>query len=177
MPAEDVPLLDRVRARLRPTRRPVPDVVRAVALERGDRRLAWALTDAGEPVVATERGLLLPGRPLLPWVRVERAGWHEQVMTVREVAEVEGTGPAVTLRLADPGDLPALVRTRVTASVTWSTHARLPAGGGVRVVGRRRPGQDALDWQLVFDRGTDTGSPEVRAQAQQLLDDARRAIG
>lgn len=154
-----------------------PEAVAAVALEPGDRRLAWALTTAGEPVVATERGLVLPGRPRLDWGKVERAGWQRPRLVVVEVAEVEGTGPTVELELAGDSTLPEVVHARVTGSVAWSTHARLHPSGGVRVVGRRSPGLEVLDWQLVFDRDTDLDDPTVREQARQLLEGARRTIG
>ena len=65
----------------------------------------------------------------------------------------------------------------VTGSVGWSSHYRLRPSGGVRVVGRRRPGQDLLDWQLVYDAGTDLADPEVQAQAEELLLTARRTVG
>ena len=158
-------------------RRPVPDAVRSAAVPAGDRRLAWAVTAGGEAVVATRRGLLLPGRPLLAWTDVERASWTEPHLTVVEVSEVEGTGTTTVVEVREPGDLPEVVRSMVTASVAWSAHARLQPQGGVRVVGRRRPGEDLLEWQLVYDRGTDLSDPLVREQAQQVLLDARRTIG
>jgi hypothetical protein len=161
-------------------RRTTPEVVRAVALEPGERRVAWALTTAGEPVVATDRGLRLPGRPVLEWEQIERASFARPVLTVLELAEVEGTGArhAVELDLADEQtDLPATVRARVAASVAWSSHTRLAPAGGVRIVGRRRRGLEVLDWQLVFDQGTDPHDPQLRAQAEQHLAAARRTIG
>ena len=39
------------------------------------------------------------------------------------------------------------------------------------------PGQEPLEWQLVFDQGTDPSDPLVRAQAEGALASARRAIG
>lgn len=159
------------------SRRRVPDAVRAVELEPGERRVAWALTAAGEPVVATDRGLVPPGRPRLDWTDVERAGWKRPDLTVSRVAPVEGGGEQVVLRLEDEGDLPDVVRARVTGSVVWTSHTKLQPAGGVRVVGRRRVGSDDLEWQLVYDRGTDPEDPSVRAQAEQLLTSARRTIG
>lgn len=158
-------------------RRTLPAAVRAVPLPPGERRTAWAVTADGEPVVTTERGLLLPDGPLLEWARVERVLWKPPQFTVLEVAEVVGTGARHVLVLDGPGDLPALVRARVTTSVAWSAHERLAPRGGVRVVGRRVAGQELLTWQLVYDVGTDLGDPLVRTQAQALLDGARRAIG
>lgn len=158
-------------------RRPVPAVVRDVALDPGDRRVAWALTPDGAPVVATELGLHLPGRDRLDWAAVEKAVWRRPVLTVTEVAEVEGAGAAYDVELAGDADLPEAVRTRVTASVAWSSHTRLHPSGGVRVVGRRRPGAEVLSWQLVYDRGTDPDDPLVREQAESLLLASRRTVG
>ena len=161
-------------------RRTTPDAVKAVPLDRGERRVAWALTTEGEPVVATNVGLRLPDEPVLPWDHIERASFNRPVLTVLELAEVEGTGAAhqVSLDLdGDVTDLPETVRARVAASVAWSSHTKLAPAGGVRIVGRRRPGLAALDWQLVFDRDTDPADPEVRAQAESFLATAKRTIG
>jgi hypothetical protein len=161
-------------------RRTTPDAVKAVPLERGERRVAWALTADGEAVVATDRGLRLPAGPVLAWDRIERASFSRPVLTVLELAEVEGSGTShqVVLDLeGDVTDLPETVRARVAASVAWSSHTKLAPAGGVRIVGRRRPGLAALDWQLVFDRDTDPRDPELRAQAESFLATARRTIG
>ncbi len=158
-------------------RRTVPEPVRAVTLGPGDRRVAWALTPDGAPVVAAELGLYLPGRERLDWSDVEKAVWSRPVLTVTEVAEVEGSGAAYDVELSGDGDLPEAVRARVTASVAWSSHTRLAAAGGVRVVGRRLPGREVLSWQLVYDRDSDLGDPLVRAQAEQVLLAARRTVG
>ena len=158
-------------------RRPVPPPVQAVALPTGERRLAWALTADGEPVLATDEALVLPDGSRLPWHVVEKVTWQRPRLTVLEVETVEGTGARHLLELEDDGDLPEVVRTRVTASVAWSSHARLSPRGGVRIVGRRRPGLELLDWQLVYDPGTDLADPLVRAQAEELLEGARRTIG
>ena len=163
--------------RLFPRRRAVPPAVSALALPPGDRRVAWALTASGEPVVATTSGLLLPGRPLLLWRRVETAVWARPVLRVREVADVAETGPEHVVELPDEADLAEVVRDRVTGSVAWATTARISPEGGVRIVGRRVPGAEDLEWQLVFDQGTDADDPLVRAQAEHALTSARRAIG
>ena len=151
--------------------------MKAVVLEPGERRLAWALTPSGEPVVATDVGLRLPGGARLDWPDVEKATWQRPVLDVVQVADVSGTGTRWRLQLEQEGDLPDAVRSAVTASVAWSTHARLRPSGGVRLVGRRRPGLETLDWQLVYDRGTDLDDRAVHEQARELLDDARRSIG
>jgi hypothetical protein len=147
----------------------------------GERLAGWALTDAGEPVVATSSGLLLPGREPVAWQDVERASWAPPVLRVLVLpqgqAVVAGTGPSYEVSLQQPGDLPDVIRTRVTGSVAWSSHSRLSPSGGVRVVGRRKAGLEVLDWQLVFDAGTDPDDPVARGQAEALLLAARRTIG
>lgn len=159
-------------------RRAVPEAVRAVRPAAGDRRVGWALTTDGRPVVATSSGLVLPGRDRLDWADVERAGWQRPVLTVVESAEVAGSGARTTVELGeDDGDLPELVRAAVTGSVAWTQHVALAPGGGVRIVGRRRPGWELLDWQLVYDPGTDLTDPQVRAQAEAVMVRARRTVG
>jgi len=161
-------------------RRTTPDAVKAVALDRGERRVAWALTTGGAAVVATDRGLRLPDGTVLAWDRIERASFSRPVLTVLELAEVEGAGESHQVALDLDGeltDLPETVRTRVASSVAWSSHTKLQPAGGVRIVGRRRPGLEVLDWQLVFDRDTDPRDPGVRAQAEEYLAAARRTIG
>jgi hypothetical protein len=165
-------LLDRLLRRA-----PLPEVVRAVQLDPGERRLGWGVTSAGDAVVATSAGLRLPGRPPLAWADVERATWRRPVLTLSQVAQVDGTGQRWQLELADEDDLPDVVRTQVTGSVAWSNHVALKPSGGVRLVGRRRPGQDLLDWQLVYDAGTDPEDPQLRAQGEALVEEARRTIG
>jgi hypothetical protein len=157
----------------------VPAVVKAVALGPGERRVAWAVTPTGEPVVASTRGLYLPDGTSLGWDEIERAQWETPTLVRTELTELEGSGShrEITLDLQHDTDLPAEVRTRVSASVAWSSHVRLTPAGGVRIVGRRRAGLDALDWQLVFDRNTDPQDPGLRAQAEELLAAARRTIG
>lgn len=159
--------------------RPVPPAVAAVPLG-GDRRLDWALTADGAPVVAAAGVLHLPGAGPVPWERVEHAGWRPPVLVVREVAEVAGTGREhrLTLDLADGrSDLPAVVEARVRASVAWSSRQRLDPSGAVQLVARRRPGRLELDWQLVFAAAEEAADPARRAQAEQHLAAARRAIG
>lgn len=146
-------------------------------LESGERRLAWGTTTVGDPLVATDLGLRVAGAPRVDWPDVEKASWRRPVLEVVEVAAVSGTGRRSRFELEQEGDLPEVVRSAVTASVAWSTHVALLPAGGVRVVGRRRPGLELLDWQLVYDRGTDPEDPQAQAQAQEVLHDARRVIG
>jgi len=157
----------------------VPAQVKAVALGPGARRLAWAITATGEPLVASTAGLHLPDGTVLAWDGIERAGWDKPVLRLIELTEVDRSGRqhALTLDLDHDTDLPDVVRARVSASVAWSSYVKLAPSGGVRIVGRRRPGQELLDWQLVFDSGTDPHDRALRAQADEHLLAARRTIG
>lgn len=165
----------------------LPAAVAAVLLDAGERRLAWGLSASGDAVVATDLGLRMPGAARIDWPDVERISWKRPLLTVLAIAPVEGTGERRQVELVDSTDLPEVVRSQVTASIGWSSHYRLhPAGrapadlepaGGVRIVGRRRPGQELLDWQVVYDRDTDPPDAQQRAQAEALLLDARRTIG
>jgi hypothetical protein len=157
----------------------VPDVVKGVPLDPGERRVAWALTPDGAPVLASSAGLHLPDGTKLSWDTIERAVWDKPTLRLIELTESAGSGRRfeVVLDLEQDTDLPEAVRARVSASVAWSSHVKLAPTGGVRIVGRRRPGLEVLDWQLVFDRGTDPKDPALRAQAEEHLAAARRTIG
>lgn len=151
------------------------------AVPQGDRLAGWAMTADGRPVVATEQGLVLPDAGRVAWHAVEKATWERPRLTVLVLAEGpavrSGAGPSYSVVLDDPRNLAEVVRTRVTGSVAWSSHATLRPAGGVRIVGRRNPDREVFDWQLVFDRDTDLDDPLVQAQAQELLEAARRTIG
>ena len=166
--------------------RPIPAAVRAVPLQPGDRRLAWSLTVEGEPVLASAYGLTLPGQEFLDWHLVEKAIWQRPQLIVQVVSQpvgvahaaviVEGAGASCVLTLVPGGQLPGVVRARVTDSVVWSRHLRFDQGG-VRVVGRRQPGGRGFAWQLVYDRGTDVEDSRMRAEADRALAAARQTVG
>lgn len=163
-------------------RRPLPDEVKALALDPGERRLSWASRSGSGVVVATDLGLWLTSdeggsAERTDWADIERVSWKRPLLMVFGIADVEGTGMRTEIDLLESGDLPEVVRSSVTASIGWSAHYRLRPTGGVRVVGRRRPGREVLDWQLVYDAGTEVDDPAVLAQAEQLRLDARRTIG
>ena len=146
-----------------------------------ERIVAWAATASGaEPppvVVATNLGLFLPDRSgRLGWHEIHHAVWDGATLTITpgEVAEeragylVTADRPPITVTLRRPGDLPRVIRARVTRSVSYSSHHRLP-GGGVLVVARRVPGRDGLSWAVRYDPGTDPAAPAVRAATDELV--------
>lgn len=155
-------------------KRRVPEAVRAVVTD--ERRLAWGLTTDGVALVATASSLYVGAEPL-PWTQVERVGWRPAVLTVVEVSEIEGTGRSRSWELSSDSLLAETVRARVTSSVGWSDRRALVPAGAVRLVGRRTPGRDALQWQTVWEAGTDPSDPHLRAQAEQWLEALRKTIG
>lgn len=146
------------------------------SLARDERVLAWARVDDRTVVVATNRGLHLPGYEPLGWHEVHKAAWTGRELTITPAAVVEeregylvtADRPAVTVTVPEPGDLPQVVRARVTRSVSFSSHHLVP-GGGVRVVARRVPGVDGLSWAVRYDDGTDPRGPGVVDATDQLV--------
>lgn len=157
-------------------RRRLPPRLRP-ALERDERVLAWEAVTADAAVVATNFGLHLPGREArLGWHEIHKASWTGTQLVVTPAVEVAqeadytmvADAPRVSLALPDPGRLPQVVRTRVTRSVSFSSHHPVP-GGGVRVAARRVPGRDGLWWTVRYDEGTDPDAPGVRDATKQLV--------
>lgn len=164
---------------IRRTRRDaLPEQIRD-GLAAGERVLASAVDNDGAAVVATDRALWLPAGGAwrrLGWESVDRAGWdaEEALLTV-----VEG-GPATlhhTVRVQQPGSLVEVVRERVSAVIVWSRHTVLAGRRGVRVVGRRSPGEQRILWSAVLDPGLDIADPEVRARVDAEVAAARAEVG
>jgi hypothetical protein len=161
-------------------RRPKLPTAMRPALAREERVLAWAQVGDDQALVATNYGLWLPEGRKLGWQEIHKAAWsgRELRITPAEVAEKrEGytvlvDGPVVVVLLLDPGELPDQVRTRVTRSVAYTTHHPMQAGG-VRVVGRRVPGQNGLSWAVRYDSGTPVSLPAVIEYTDELIAAAR----
>jgi hypothetical protein len=153
-----------------------------------ERLLAMA-EDGAAAVAATQLGLWLPATlepadsPGVPggqapgwrrigWDRVVKATWGEGGLQVVEGvlddAGVVTDLPTLTLRLAEPRNLPAVVKTRVEASIARWEQVRVPGGTG-RIVARRRPGADGLVWTARLDSGTPDSTP-ARAALTGYLD-------
>lgn len=160
-------------------RRPRLPADRRPAIEPDERIVAWAEAEEGGVVVATTRGLFLPGRDRLGWHEIHKVTWSGRMLAVVAAAVVEKHHgydvvedlPPTSYSLNDPGDVPHQVRARVTRSVAYSVHHRL-AGGGVRVVARRVPGVDGLTWAVRYDPGTEPAAELVA----DLVETARAQI-
>jgi len=162
-------------------RKPKLPVDQRPALEEDERVLAWAPTSDDGVLVATNRGLWLPGQHRLGWHEIHKAVWSGRELVVTSASVVDNRAdytvvadqPPVTTLLLDPGDLPDQVRTRVTRSVAYTEHHLLPDGGAVRVVARRVSGVDGLTWTVRYDPGTDPDSDA--ATVDDLVAAARAA--
>jgi hypothetical protein len=75
--------------------------------------------------------------------------------------------PVERVLLIDPGTMPEQVRSRVTGSVSYTAHHKLP-GGGVRVVARKVSGVDGLTWTARYDPGTPV-TPAVLEETAALV--------
>lgn len=163
-------------------RRPKLPAALRPALDPEERVLAWATVADDQVVVATNRGLWLPGTPRRGWHEIHRAGWSGRELRIvpAEVAEVRPDyavlvdAPPVTVLLLEPGEVPDQVRTRVTRSVAYTSHHSLPVGG-VRVVGRRVSGMDGLSWAVRYDSGTPVDAEPVVKLTDELVAAAQGA--
>jgi hypothetical protein len=166
-------------------RRPKLPAALRPALEAEERVLAWAFV--GEPgdqvLVATNRGLWLPGAGRLGWHEIHKVAWsgRELLVTPAEMAQqrngytVQVDAPVRGFLLLEPGELPDQVRTRVTRSVAYTSHHPLPPHGGVRVVGRRVSGVDGLSWAVRYDAKTAVDAEPIVEFTDQLVGSAREA--
>ncbi len=119
---------------------PAPaDVVARAGLGRGEKPLAAARATDGRWLLATRDALVLlapaegaAARVRLPWTEVESADWaqDEDRLRVAEVGELGRPRRVHELTVDEPGELLAVLRERVTASIVLQR----------RVVGERPPG-------------------------------------
>jgi hypothetical protein len=135
----------------------------AVAAEPGAGATA---EQAGGPV---EPASGVPGWRRIGWEHVVKATWGEDGLQVIE-GVLDDAGmvtdlPALTLRLAEPRNLPSVIKTRVEASIARWEQVRVPGGTG-RIVARRRTGKDGLLWTARLD----TGTPDSEAARAALVD-------
>jgi hypothetical protein len=165
--------------------KPPPEAV--ARLDPDERVVSWAPAPGGA-VVATPLGLWLPGVPdRLPWHLIDKVIWRSNTLTLIPAVDSGGgvlvEQPPRSVRLEEPRDIPQNVRARIEKAIAFTRHHPLPGAEGagvrrgVRVVGRRVPGQDGVSWQLVFDPGVDRDDPAVRAAASAFVDQARAELG
>jgi hypothetical protein len=138
-------------------------------LARGERVLTAARARDGGWVAATDQALVGPGWRA-PWSAATHAQWYDDVATL-EVAWLDAAGERQdrSLVLDDPGRLPETVHERVTATILLSRHLPVNGRNGVRVVARRQPGSEDVEWQVVADAGVDADDPELSARVEEAV--------
>lgn len=167
--------------RLRKPRLP-DDVLRAIELRPQEHILTWTADPDGRYLIATESDLILQRRPpnyeRIGWEAIEQASFKDGHLVV-DVSESGYDSDALTrlkIPLGSDIELPIVVRDRVTASIAVNQHVPLQDKFGVRVVARKRAGENALRWgyrrdpELVF-------TPELQAEAEAAVTQVRGALG
>ncbi|CAM4085353.1 hypothetical protein KIPE111705_39805 [Kibdelosporangium persicum] len=142
-------------------------------LEDGEYVIASAEVKSGGHMVATSRGLWLPGSRRVGWHMISKATWGGGTLVLIEAVEAAKAGDAVVLADQPPvrfvfvqsGKLPDIVHARVTKSIVSRHRQELP-GGGAWFVQRRVPGQDGVVLQVRPDKGTDEAA--VRRVAEEV---------
>ena len=149
----------------------------------GEKIVAWGRgptpgADQSRLVVATDRALYLETPALrIPWSSIRKATWTEPLLTY-VVADEQGRVRApAALELDEPGDLPAAVHDRVTASVVMSQRVDLDGRGAALMVARRDSDDGIIRWSVVFDAGLDPSDPALREAADRALAALRESLG
>ncbi|MGA9747580.1 MAG: hypothetical protein WBQ50_09030 [Nocardioides sp.] len=167
---------------------PAPaDVVARAGLGRGERPLAAARATDGRWLLATRDALVLlapaegAAAPVrLPWTEVESADWaqDEDRLRVAEVGELGRPRRVHELTVEEPGELLAVLRERVTASIVLQRRVVVSGRLGLNVVARRAPNSnDDLTWSYQLDPGLSPDDPEVRALAERGVRAAAEELG
>jgi hypothetical protein len=160
-------------------RREAPPASVLSLLPKDERVVSWADTASGSFVLATPLGLWWPeddGPRLIGWQLVDKAVWHEGVLTVVQADVVDEVllvdRPPVSVLLSVPRDLPPTVRKRVEGNIVRSELGAV-AGGAARFVARRVPGHDGMTWWARLEPGT-PDTAEVRAAVRSRVELLRR---
>ena len=157
-----------------------PALPAGLTLGPGERLLARAESEAG-PIAATTRHLVLPadgGFHAIGWEKVERATWSrdDDQLVVVETAPLGAEPRRHRVGLGEATRFLDVVREQVQASVVISRHVPIVDGRGVRVSGRRPPGQRNLSWVVAVDPGIDLDDMAVRARIESALAQVRAEV-
>ena len=157
-----------------------PALPAGLTLAPGERLLARAESETG-PIAATTRHLMLPtdgGFHAIGWENVERATWSrdDDQLVVVETAPLGAKARRHRIGLGEATSFLDVVREQVQASVVISRHVPITDECGVRISGRRRPGQRTLAWVVAVDAGIDLDEPTVRAKVDQAVAQVRAEV-
>lgn len=149
----------------------------------GERPLAATCDAADATVVVTDTALHRFAAPdgAGAWSRwgreqVSRIGWHASESRLELVRQPPHLPDGVHLTIPAPGSLVALARDRVRWTTQLVTRASLRCGH-VRVVVRRQPMTNRMDWFLYPEPDVEVGRPDVQAQLHELVTHLRSMTG
>jgi len=149
-----------------------------LGVPKSERIMATALgPKTYEPpvVIATDKALYFatttqPDR--IEWPEIAKAIWEDpwlEVTTNRNVL--------IKLHLDPCGDLPPMVRDRVTASVLFRETLTLDNGGTITAIGRREPDRTEVSWLIEFHGELDPNDPLTAQGADTALRELRNTLG
>lgn len=147
----------------------------------GERVLAAADWQAGSRVIATNWALLLDrGGEVerLDWERVSAGNWEDGALQLKYQTP-QGVREQ-RVELPDPGELPGVVRERVTHTVVATRRRRLELAGRttyVLLVARRSPRTDEVTWSIGFEDPRVAADPAWRSTADEALQELRSQMG
>jgi hypothetical protein len=155
-------------ARLAPDERPL-----VVACDLGDATVVAtnaALHGLGAPEGAGEWSRW-------GWEEISRIEWDEPTSSLTLTGQEPLFSARIMLTLPAPGPLVDLARERIAWTIQLATRVGLSCGGTVRVVVRRQPVTDRMDWYVYPDATIITGDASVRTELQGVLATLRADTG
>lgn len=143
-----------------------------------ERIMATALgPKAYEPpvVIATDKALYFatntePDR--IAWTEIAKATWEEPWLEVTTNQNV-----LIKLYLDPCGEVPPMVRDRVSASVLFRETLTLDTAGTITAIGRREPNSTEISWLIEFHGELDPSNPLTAASADRALAELRNTLG
>ena len=132
-------------------------------------------------IMATNHRLLLPdstGYHAIGWEHVERATWSrdDDRLVVVETVPLGAKPRRHRIGLGEATTFLDIVREQVQASVVVSRHIPIAGERGVRVSGRRRPGNRSLAWVVAVDTGIDLDDPAIRNAVDSAVAQVRAEV-
>lgn len=123
-----------------------------VPLQRGERLLVAGHDTSGAAYAATDRALLHRHDAFwrrIGWEHVDHIGWCAAHRTLTLATPRIRGAPTATVQVTTSTPLLDLVRERVAATIVITSDITLDDGTVVRIVGRRVPGTDDVNWVVI----------------------------
>ncbi|MFS3128802.1 hypothetical protein ACLM5J_10405 [Nocardioides sp. Bht2] len=162
----------------------LPDAVRAVSVDAGEKVLAGAVAADGAVLAGTALALYLVD-PVgetrrVGWEQMQRADWNpdDGMLSLSEVGAFGGSRPVYRFAFEFEARFLAFLRERITSTLLLQRHVPVQGAKGLFVIARRAPGGDrAVTWLYEFEEGVDVADPEVLRAAEAALARARDEVG